>query len=149
MAPVGQQVRFKISPYICPRFQNDTGSEVWGFCVFYRQVAGIGFLPCCKWRSVSAHRSLTRLIHFLLAFVCGEVKGVCHKFMTYFYSSDYAELSDTFLLYGLRTELKRKETCTASVAHGEDRLSSVRKFFSLFTALAYGRIGQFPFKIRA
>lgn len=52
--------------YFCPRFQNDTGSEVWGFCVFYRQVAGIGFLPCCKWRSVSAYRSLTRLIHFLL-----------------------------------------------------------------------------------
>ena len=48
--------------YFCPRFQNDTGSEVWGFCVFYRQVAGIGFLPCCKWRSVSAPRSLTRLI---------------------------------------------------------------------------------------
>ena len=68
MAPVGQQVRFKISPYICPRFQNDTGSEVWGFCVFYRQVAGIGFLPCCKWRSVSAHRSLTRLIHLLFKF---------------------------------------------------------------------------------
>ena len=52
--------------YFCPRFQNDTGSEVWGFCVFYRQDAGIVFLPCCKWRSVSAHRSLTRLIHFLL-----------------------------------------------------------------------------------
>ena len=52
--------------YFCPRFQNDTGSEVWGFCVFYRQDAGIGFLPCCKWRSVSAYRSLTRLIHFLL-----------------------------------------------------------------------------------
>ena len=52
--------------YFCPRFQNDTGSEVWGFCVFYRQVAGIGFLPCCKWRSVSAHRSLTRLIHFFI-----------------------------------------------------------------------------------
>lgn len=33
---------------------------------FYRQVAGIGFLPCCKWRSVSAHRSLTRLIHFFI-----------------------------------------------------------------------------------
>ena len=32
---------------------------------------------------------------------------VCHKFMTYFFSSDYAELSDTFLLPGLRTELKR------------------------------------------
>ena len=68
MAPVGQQVRFKISPYFCPRFQNDTGSEVWGFCVFYRQDAGIGFLPCCKWRSVSAHRSLTRLIHLLFKF---------------------------------------------------------------------------------
>lgn len=54
--------------YFCPRFQNDTGSEVWGFCVFYRQVAGIGFLPCCKWRSVSAHRSLTRLIHLLFKF---------------------------------------------------------------------------------
>ena len=27
--------------YFCPRFQNDTGSEVWGFCVFYRQDAGI------------------------------------------------------------------------------------------------------------
>ena len=58
----------KISPYFCPRFQNDAGSEVWGFCVFYRQDAGIGFLPCCKWRSVSAHRSLTRLIHFLFKF---------------------------------------------------------------------------------
>ena len=68
MAPVGQQVRSKISPYFCPRFQNDTGSEVWGFCVFYRQVAGIGFPPCCKWRSVSAHRSLTRLIHLLFKF---------------------------------------------------------------------------------
>ena len=54
--------------YFCPRFQNDTGSEVWGFCVFYRQVAGIGFPLCCKWRSVSAHRSLTRLIHFLFKF---------------------------------------------------------------------------------
>ena len=54
--------------YFCPRFQNDTGSEVWGFCVFYRQDAGIGFLPCCKWRSVSAHRSLTRLIHLLFKF---------------------------------------------------------------------------------
>ena len=53
--------------YFCPRFQNDTGSEVWGFCVFYRQDAGIGFLPCCKWRSVSAHRSLTRLIHLFIA----------------------------------------------------------------------------------
>ena len=52
--------------YFCPRFQNDTGSEVWGFCVFYRQDAGIGFLPCCKWRSVSARRSLTRLIHFFI-----------------------------------------------------------------------------------
>lgn len=52
--------------YFCPRFQNDTGSEVWGFCVFYRQVAGIGFPLCCKWRSVSAHRSLTRLIHFFI-----------------------------------------------------------------------------------
>ena len=59
----------KISPYFCPRFQNDTGSEVWGFCVFYRQDAGIVFLPCCKWRSVSAHRSLTRLIHFLFKFL--------------------------------------------------------------------------------
>ena len=54
--------------YFCPRFQNDTCSEVWGFCVFYRQDAGIGFPPCCKWRSVSAHRSLTRLIHLLFKF---------------------------------------------------------------------------------
>ena len=58
--------------YFCPRFQNDTGFEVWGFCVFYRQVAGIVFLPCCKWRSVSAHRSLTRLIHVSM-YLCREI----------------------------------------------------------------------------
>ena len=29
-----------------------------------------------------------------------------------FFSSDYAELSDTFLLHGLRTEFKRKATCS-------------------------------------
>ena len=32
--------------------------------------------------------------------------------MTYFFSSDYAELSDAFLLYGLRTEFIRKATCS-------------------------------------
>lgn len=72
--------------YFCPRFQNDTGSEVWGFCVFYRQVAGIGFLPCCKWRSVSAHRSLTRLIHFF---------NMCGNFSVYFFT----EVSVGYLLY--------------------------------------------------
>ena len=30
----------------------------------------------------------------------------------FFSSSDYAELSDTFLLHGLRTEFKRKATCS-------------------------------------
>ena len=29
-----------------------------------------------------------------------------------FSSSDYAELSDTFVLHGLRTEFKRKATCS-------------------------------------
>ena len=33
-------------------------------------------------------------------------------FIVFFSSSDYAELSDTFLLHGLRTEFKRKATCS-------------------------------------
>lgn len=37
-----------------------------------------------------------------------------HRFFSSsdFFSSDYAELSDTFLLHGLRTEFKRKATCS-------------------------------------
>ena len=35
-----------------------------------------------------------------------------YSFHRFFYSSDYAELSDTFLLHGLRTEFKRKATCS-------------------------------------
>ena len=33
-----------------------------------------------------------------------------YSFHRFFSSSDYAELSDTFLLHGLRTEFKRKAT---------------------------------------
>jgi len=33
-------------------------------------------------------------------------------FLHRIFSSDYAELSDTFLLHGLRTEFKRKATCS-------------------------------------
>ena len=35
-----------------------------------------------------------------------------YSFHRFFSSSDYAELSDTFLLHGLRTEFKRKATCS-------------------------------------
>lgn len=92
--------------YFCPRFQNDTGSEVWGFCVFYRQVAGIGFLPCCKWRSVSAHRSLTRLIHFFIAelFVrkleelIPQLKIFVETFSVYFFYGGIRRISFIYLL---------------------------------------------------
>ena len=40
-------------------------------------------------------------------------------FIVFFSSSDYAELSDTFLLHGLRTEFKRK--ATSSVVEPELR----------------------------
>ena len=33
-----------------------------------------------------------------------------HLFLYVFYSSDYTEETETFLLYGLRTDLKRKTT---------------------------------------
>ena len=81
--------------YFCPRFQNDTGSEVWGFCVFYRQVAGIGFLPCCKWRSVSAHRSLTRLIHLFIAkLFVGKLKELTSQLKI------FAETFSVYFFYG-------------------------------------------------
>ena len=53
----------EISFYFCPGFQNEPCSGIRGFSVSYRQGAGIDFVPGCSWRSVSAHRSLTRLIH--------------------------------------------------------------------------------------
>ena len=44
---------------------------------------------------------------------CGSYNVfIGYSFHRFFSSSDYAELSDTFLLHGLRTEFKRKATCS-------------------------------------
>ena len=58
-------------------------------------------------------------------------------------------IGKAFLLYGLRTDFKRKEAYTASVAHREVSFCGREVNCPAFTALAYGRKGQFPFKIRA
>ena len=41
-----------------------------------------------------------------------DILFIGYSFHRFFSSSDYAELSDTFLLHGLRTEFKRKATCS-------------------------------------
>ena len=63
-----------------------------------------------------------------------------HLIMGYdvFFSSDYAELSDAFLLYGLRTEFKRKATYAVEGAETTfDRVTQISQITQIFLIVSF------------
>ena len=68
-------------------------------------------------------------------------------FIVFFSSSDYAELSDTFLLHGLRTEFKRKATCSVVEPELRDLITcglsrQLHEFCVKFIKKMHGNVGD-------
>lgn len=68
-------------------------------------------------------------------------------FIVFFSSSDYAELSDTFLLHGLRTEFKRKATCSVVEPELHDLITcglsrQLHEFCVKFIKKMHGNVGD-------
>ena len=68
-------------------------------------------------------------------------------FIVFFSSSDYAELSDTFLLHGLRTEFKRKATSSVVEPELRDLITcglshQLHEFCVKFIKKMHGNVGD-------
>ena len=71
-------------------------------------------------------------------------------FIVFFSSSDYAELSDTFLLHGLRTEFKRKATCSVVELELRDLITcglsrQLHEFCVKFIKKMHGNVGDYKY----
>lgn len=71
-------------------------------------------------------------------------------FIVFFSSSDYAELSDTFLLHGLRTEFKRKATSSVVEPELRDLITcglsrQLHEFCVKFIKKMHGNVGDYKY----
>ncbi len=85
-----------------------------------------------------------RILWFLLIIYNVFIGYSFHRF---FSSSDYAELSDTFLLHGLRTEFKRKATSSVVEPELRDLITcglsrQLHEFCVKFIKKMHGNVGD-------